>query len=108
MRKSLVVALGIVAMILGPATVGHAGGTAVMGRPLGRSFWGSLSSPWSRGGHHRRSHVLLGTGVPVLVVPAPYYVYAPPPVVVQEPPDYRQQPPPQSPEEPVYWYYPTF
>ncbi len=98
MKKSALVALLAVALLLVAAAPGHA---------------------WSRGFHGHpfvRTHVFIGFGPafwwgppwPYWYYPPPYYVYSPPPVVVQEPPVYVQQQPPlaaPAPPPQSYWYY---
>jgi hypothetical protein len=89
MRKSALIALLAVGLLVVPAAHGDAwrghGHGHVHGRVfigVGPSFWWGPSPWW--------------------YYPPPTYVYAPPPVVVQEqPPVYVQQP--QTPE--AYWYY---
>ncbi len=93
MRKSALVALLAVALLLVGAVPSHA---------------------WR--GHPVRTRIFIGVGPAFWWGPPfpywwyypppypPYYVYSPPPVIVQEPPVYIQPPPP-APPPPSYWYY---
>lgn len=95
MRKTALVSLLAVALLLVAAVPSDAGGR------------------WHGRGHRFHSRVFIGVG-PALVVapwwyyPAPYYMYSPPPVIVEQPPPVyvQQQPaPPAVPPAESYWYY---
>ena len=88
MRKSVIVSVLSVALLLASAAPSYA---------------------WSRGFHGHpgvRSGVFIGVGPFWLGPPYPYWGYYPysPPIVVVEPPVYVQQPPSQ-PAPQQYWYY---
>ena len=90
MRKTALVSLLAVALLLAAALPGYA--------------WG---------GWHGHGRVFVGVGPAWWGPPYPYwgyyspryYVYPPPAVVVQEPPVYIAQPPAAPPPPQSYWYY---
>ncbi len=91
MRKSALISLLAVALLLVAAVPSHAwhGHHGVRGRVfigVGPWFWWGPPYPywWD--------------------YPPPYYVYAPPAVIIQEPPVYIQQPV-ATPQPQLYWYY---